>query len=30
LWGTLPNAMAWGGIALLVASGVYLLRAPKA
>jgi drug/metabolite transporter (DMT)-like permease len=30
LWGTLPNAMAWCGIALLVASGVYLLRAPKA
>jgi drug/metabolite transporter (DMT)-like permease len=30
LWGTLPNAVAWAGIGLLMASGVYLVRAPKA
>jgi drug/metabolite transporter (DMT)-like permease len=26
VWGDVPNALAWGGIALLVASGLYLLR----
>ena len=25
VWGELPNALAWGGIALLLASGLYLL-----
>lgn len=26
VWGELPNALAWGGIALLLASGLYLLH----
>lgn len=29
LWGSLPNSLAWWGIGLLVASGVYLLRPPR-
>lgn len=28
LWGDVPNALAWCGIALIVAAGAYLLRAP--
>lgn len=30
LWGDVPNALAWSGIALIVAAGVYLLHAPPA
>ena len=26
VWGDVPNAMAWGGIALLVGAGLYVLR----
>jgi LPXTG-motif cell wall-anchored protein len=26
VWGELPNALAWSGIALVVAAGLYLLR----
>lgn len=26
VWGDLPNGLAWGGIALIVAAGIYLLR----
>jgi drug/metabolite transporter (DMT)-like permease len=26
VWGEVPNLLAWGGIALLIASGVALLR----
>ncbi len=29
VWGDMPNAMAWAGIVLLVASGWYLLHAAK-
>ena len=29
VWGDTPNALAWGGIALVVASGVYVLRASR-
>lgn len=29
LWGNLPNHLAWWGIGLLAASGVYLLRPPR-
>jgi drug/metabolite transporter (DMT)-like permease len=28
LWGDVPNLLAWCGIALIVAAGAYLLRAP--
>lgn len=30
VWGELPNALAWGGIALLLASGLYLLHEGRA
>jgi drug/metabolite transporter (DMT)-like permease len=26
VWGEVPNALAWGGIALVIAAGLYLLR----
>jgi drug/metabolite transporter (DMT)-like permease len=26
IWGDLPNALGWAGIALLIAAGVYLVR----
>jgi drug/metabolite transporter (DMT)-like permease len=26
VWGDVPNSLAWGGIALVVATGLYLLR----
>jgi len=29
LWGDVPNVLAWCGIALIVAAGAYLLRAPQ-
>ena len=29
VWGDTPNALAWGGIALVVGSGVYILRASR-
>ncbi len=29
VWGEVPNALAWGGIALLVASGLYALHTEK-
>jgi drug/metabolite transporter (DMT)-like permease len=29
VWGEAPNLLAWGGIALLIASGVALLRMPR-
>jgi drug/metabolite transporter (DMT)-like permease len=29
VWGDVPNALAWSGIALLVASGVYMLHSEK-
>jgi drug/metabolite transporter (DMT)-like permease len=29
VWGDVPNIMAWGGIALLVASGLYMLQSEK-
>ena len=29
VWGDTPNALAWGGIALIVASGIYVLRASR-
>ena len=29
VWGDRPNALAWCGIALVVASGIYVLRASR-
>jgi drug/metabolite transporter (DMT)-like permease len=29
VWGDVPNALAWGGIALLVAAGLYVLHAQR-
>jgi hypothetical protein len=29
VWGDVPNALAWCGIALLVGSGIYVLRADR-
>ncbi len=29
VWGEMPNALAWGGIALLIASGLFVLRSEK-
>jgi drug/metabolite transporter (DMT)-like permease len=29
IWGDIPNALAWCGIALLVGSGIYVLRADR-
>ena len=29
VWGDTPNALAWGGIALIIASGVYVLRVSR-
>jgi drug/metabolite transporter (DMT)-like permease len=29
VWGDTPNALAWCGIALLIGSGIYLLRASR-
>ena len=29
VWGDTPNALAWGGIGLLIGSGIYLLRASR-
>lgn len=30
VWGDVPNALAWGGIALLVAAGLYVLHGERA
>ena len=30
VWGDVPNALAWGGIALLVAAGLYVLHSERA
>jgi len=29
IWGDTPNALAWGGIALVIASGIYVLRVSR-
>ena len=29
VWGDVPNAMGWCGIALLVGSGIYVLRTSR-
>jgi len=29
VWGETPNALGWSGIALVVASGIYVLRASR-
>jgi drug/metabolite transporter (DMT)-like permease len=29
VWGDVPNAFAWGGIALVVGSGIYVLRVSR-
>ena len=29
VWGDVPNAVAWGGIALLLGSGLYLLASER-
>ncbi len=29
VWGDVPNSLAWAGIGLLVASGVYLLHSER-
>ena len=29
IWGDTPNALAWGGIALIIASGIYVLRVSR-
>jgi drug/metabolite transporter (DMT)-like permease len=29
VWGDMPNALAWGGIALLIGSGIYVLRVSR-
>ena len=29
IWGDKPNALAWGGIALVIASGIYVLRVSR-
>ena len=29
VWGDVPNALAWGGIALLVAAGLYVLHSER-
>ena len=29
VWGDIPNALAWGGIALVVGSGIYVLRVSR-
>ncbi len=29
VWGEIPNTLAWGGIALLIASGLFVLRSEK-
>ena len=29
VWGDVPNALAWAGIALLVASGLYVLHGER-
>jgi drug/metabolite transporter (DMT)-like permease len=29
VWGDVPNALAWGGIALVIASGIYVLRVSR-
>jgi len=29
VWGDTPNALAWGGIALVVGSGIYVLRVSR-
>ena len=29
VWGDTPNALAWGGIALVIASGIYVLRVSR-
>ena len=29
VWGDMPNALAWGGIALVIASGIYVLRVSR-
>jgi LPXTG-motif cell wall-anchored protein len=30
VWGDVPNALAWVGIALLIAAGLYLIRRERA
>ena len=30
VWGDVPNALAWAGIALLMAAGLYLIRRERA
>jgi len=30
VWGDVPNALAWGGIALLVGAGLYVLHGERA
>jgi len=29
VWGDTPNALAWGGIGLVVGSGIYVLRVSR-